>query len=48
MAQAEYTEFIGCKVTPEMKEYFDSRYPNPSKWLRQLIEKEMEVKREQN
>lgn len=41
MAQAEYPETICIKVTKEQKAFFDRQMPNPSKWLRKLIEKEM-------
>lgn len=40
MAEAEYTEIITVKVTKEQKEYWKKQLPNPSKWLRELIDKE--------
>jgi len=40
MAQAEYTETLTVKVSKEQKEFWKKQQPNPSKWLRQLIEKE--------
>lgn len=42
MAQAQYPETICIKVTKEQKAFFDRQMPNPSKWLRKLIENEME------
>lgn len=40
MAKAEYTETITVKVTKEQKEFWFKQLPNPSKWLRKLIDKE--------
>lgn len=42
MAQREYPETICIKVTKEQKDYFDRQLPNPSKWLRSLIDKQRE------
>ena len=40
MAKAEYTEIITVKVTKEQKDHWAKQLPNPSKWLRTLIDKE--------
>lgn len=40
MAKAEYTEVITVKVTKDQKEYWKKQLPNPSKWIRNFIEKE--------
>lgn len=40
MANAEYTEIITVKVTKDQKKYWKKQLPNPSKWIRKLIEKE--------
>ena len=40
MAKAEYTETITVKVTKDQKDYWKKQLPNPSKWIRNLIEKE--------
>lgn len=41
MANAEYTETITVKVTKEQKRFWSKQLPNPSNWLRTLINKEM-------
>jgi len=40
MAKAEYTEIITVKVTKEQKHFWQKQLPNPSKWIRGLIDKE--------
>lgn len=42
MANAEFTETITIKVTKEQKDFWKKQIPNPSKWLRTLIDKEMD------
>jgi len=44
MARAEYTQTITIKVTPKQKAFWEKQIPNPSKWLRELINSKMEEK----
>jgi len=44
MARAEYTETIAIKATKEQKEFWKKQLPNPSKWLRELIDREIRGK----
>lgn len=39
MAEAQYTEILCVKVTPEMKKKVEQQLPNPSEFVRDAINK---------
>jgi hypothetical protein len=39
MAQAQYTEIVCVKVTPEMKKAIEKKLPNPSQFIRNAIKR---------
>ena len=41
MAQAQYTEVVCIKVTPDMKKQIEKQLPNPSQFVRDAIKKEL-------
>ncbi len=41
MAEAQYTETLILRMTPEMKRRVMNKLPNPSEWVRNLIDRSL-------